>query len=87
MLVKERYATRNDQCVKTHLSCGGGGIVGFYTAAELTKWYGDCECSIEGYEKDYGDGAIAWRTFLLIQTDKNYDKEIMEARKQNGNRN
>ena len=69
--------------IKTHLSCGSGGIDGFYSAEELRKWYGDCQAEIVSYEKDYGDGAVAIRSFLQIYTDINYDEEIKAERAYN----
>ena len=82
-LVKDRYGKSNATDIKTHLDCEIG-IVGFYTAQELVKWYGDCLCETEYYEKDYGDGVVCIRSYLQIHSDKNYHKEIMAERAYNG---
>lgn len=82
MLVKEKYKDSKETSIKVHVSCYPF-LAGFYTAEELIKWYGDCECEDISYEKDYGEGMPAIRSYLLIHTDKNYDKEIMKERKNN----
>ena len=84
MLVKEKYKDLKESCVKVHLTCKNC-LAGFYSAKELVKWYGDCECEIVSYEKDYGEGRPAIRSYLLIHSDKDYDEEIMKARRKNGN--
>lgn len=74
--IKDRYKDDNStRTIKTHLSCKCG-IVGFYTAQELIKYYGECDSAIIYYEKDYGDNAVAIRNYLLIDSDIDYDKEI-----------
>lgn len=78
--IKERYKNSKETHIKTHLTCESG-IVNWYSAEELIKWYGDCDSQIVYYEKDYGDCHPAIREYLLIHSDINYDKEIMEERK------
>ena len=82
MLIKDRYKDNTDSTftIKTHLSCKRG-IVGFYTASELIKYYGECNSTIISYEKDYGfneekGNMIVIRNYLLIDSDIDYDKEI-----------
>lgn len=81
MTVNEMFSNSNEKSIKTHLTCTCSfrGIEGFFDAEELRKYYGECSCSIEEYEKDYGDG-VSIRSFLLIDTDKSYTKEIMVER-------
>lgn len=84
MLIKDRYKDSTNKNIKTHLSCKNG-IVGFYTAEELIKYYGECESTIISYEKDYGfdedsGPIIAIRSYLLIDSDIDYDKEIEAER-------
>ena len=81
--INEIYKNSKANSIKTHLSCGCGGIDGFYSAEELRKWYGDCKAEIVEYEKDYGDGACVIRSYLKIYTDVNYDDEISAERKYN----
>ena len=79
MLVKERFKDSKETSIKVHVSCYPF-LAGFYTAAELIKWYGNCECEWVSYEKDYGEGRPAIRSYLLIQSDENYDREILGER-------
>lgn len=76
--IRTRYENSNEKGIKTHLKCECG-IVGFYDADELVKWYGDCDYEIREYEKDYGDGIVI-RKYLWINSDVNYDKQILEDR-------
>lgn len=84
MTVNEMFKDSNEKKIKTHLTCTSGfrGIEGFFDAEELREFYGNCECWIESYEKDYGDGVVT-RQFLMIETNKSYTKEIMEKRDKN----
>ena len=85
MLIKDRYSNSEEKSIKTHLTCGPGGITGFYTPKELIKYYGNCESVIIYYEKDYGNDMPVIRSFLLIETDVDYNKKIMEERNEKNN--
>lgn len=65
-LLKDHYI--NDNSIKTHVVVNGidRGITGFYTREYLLANYGECDAEIEEYEKDYGDGEIAIRSFLAV---------------------
>lgn len=68
MTVKELLKdSKKEILIKTHIRSVGNGIAGFYSPAWLIEHYGECECYIEEYEKDYGDGLIDIRRFLQIE--------------------
>lgn len=66
MTVREMYKNSNKKYIKTHIASVGLGIAGFYDADWLVEHYGDYECEIKEYEKDYGDGVVGTRSFLQI---------------------
>ena len=71
METNKKYFNSNN--IKTHIRPNGvdNGITGFYTKDYLLGNYSNNEAKIVEYEKDYGDGAIAIRSFLAIDVDQN----------------
>lgn len=86
MIVKDYITQMGSGTNKVHLRINGedNGITGFYTNEELIQYFGDCSCEVVSYEKDYGDGAIAIRSFLAIyinRADRVIDDLIQIIRK------
>lgn len=81
MTVKEFFENRDKSySIKTHMRAKDDdlmdwGITGFYMPDDLIKAFPNNECWEEFYEKDYGDGAVAVRSFFVLIVDT---KEIVK---------
>ncbi len=84
MLVKELLKESNAKSINTHIGDNESSyLLGFFSASELIKWYGNCECKKEEYEDfEEDDGEVFCFTFkyIVIYTDKDYRDEILKER-------
>ena len=84
MLVKELFGSSKEvnikACIMTRNGNTWSGTSDYYSAKELSKWYGNCKCVNETYEDDDG-GYIRLVNSLNIYAKKNYYKKIMKKRK------
>ena len=83
MLVKELLKESNAKSINTHIGDKESSyLLGFFSASELIKWYGNCECKEDEYEELEEDDGEVWFTFnyLVIYTDKDYRDEILKER-------
>ena len=84
MLVKELLKESNAKSINTHIGderCNY--LMGFFSAKELIKYYGECECKQETYEdleQDVDSEVIINFRFLIIYSDDNYSDEILKER-------
>ena len=63
------------------------GMTNWYYPDELVKWYGNCECSMKYYQKDYGEDdygrpIIAIRSFLIVYANQDFDEQIIKEREE-----
>ena len=83
--IRTRYENSNEKGIKTHLKCECG-IVGFYDADELVKWYGDCDYEIREYEKLEGQELnavkerLAFEVTKLVHGQEEADKAMASAK-------
>lgn len=96
-IIKEKFDKDNTNCdMSVHVvlkeqGYRDRGFTGRYTPAELVKWYGDCECEHEYWEKEFGyedDGrpVIGTLDCFVVYAEKDYHEEIMKEREKNEQR-
>ncbi len=84
MTVKELLKDSTSKSINTHIGDKESSyLLGFFSASELIKWYGNCECEEEEYEEfeEDDDGAFCFTIkYLVIYTDKDYRDKILKER-------